>query len=105
MATGYVVRRADGTYFQGCGYGGIGSPVPYFGEELRRAKVYRTPKGALEAAKRFGGHAGAADVSERGEAVAWRGFLVWRRGRLEEIMVAPREFDPNDYEGNNGPLG
>ena len=100
-----VIRRADGRYFQGCGYGGPGHPVPYWVEDIRQAQIYLGPTRAAGAAKRYGGYRGAA-LAEAGRASEWLGFIVQGRGGQQIVTdVAPADFDPNDYEGNNGPLG
>ena len=99
-----AIRNAAGQWFMGCGYGGAGSPVPYWTEEMSQAKTYRTPEGAAKTAERFGGHAGKAEADDRGMAVGWLGFLVrWRDGWILDD-ADPKYFDPNDYEMNNGPL-
>ena len=100
----FIVRREDGEYFQGCGYGGPGNPVPYWSDEIRTAKSYRTPEGARNAAKRFGGYIGIAEADSDGVPVRWIGFAVWQLGRYRPVDVNPKDFDPNDYEGNNAPL-
>ena len=105
MRTGYVIRRSDGQYFIGCGYGGPGHPVPYYMDDLKVAKAYKTAEGAAKAAKSYGGYVGVAELDEDGIAVRWIGFLVWQLGEWRTVSAAPRDFDPNDYEGNNGPLG
>ena len=102
MSTVYVVRRHDGKYFQGCGYGGPGHPVPYWTEEIRQANVYLSANGARNAAKRWGGFIGIAEGN--GEPERWIGFLVWQRGSWATVNEPPADFDPNDHEGNNGPL-
>ena len=102
--TGYVVRRPDGRYFIGCGYGGPGHPVPYWSEDLAAAKCYRTPKGAADAADRFGGYAGKAETDGHGTPAEWLGFLVRWREEWTVISCAPGDFDPQDYQGNNWPL-
>ena len=98
-----VIRRSDGKYFQGCGYGGPGNPVPYWTEDVKMAQVYQTPTGAAGAAKRYGGHRGAVET-DRGSVVRWLGFIVYSRTGWRIVEDTPRDFDPNDYEGNNGPL-
>lgn len=100
----YVVRRGDGKYFQGCGYGGPGHPVPYWTEDVRKALSYRTVVGAAKAAKQHGGYAGAAAADSEGAPKEWLGFLVRRLNDMRTVLADPRDFDPNDYEGNNGPL-
>ena len=99
-----VIRRRDGQWFMGCGYGGAGSPVPYWTERPEQAKAYGTLEEAAAAAKRFGGWAGKAAADETGRPAEWLGHLVrWRDGWILDGSD-PGEFDPNDYEGNNGPL-
>lgn len=102
--TGYVVRRPDGKFFIGCGYGGRGNPVPYWSEDLTAAKCYKTPEGAADAANRFGGYAGKAEADGRGNPAEWFGFLVRWRDEWITVNRDPRDFDPQDYEMNNGPL-
>lgn len=55
MGLVYVIRREDGKYFQGCGYGRPGHPVPYWTEDIRMATSYKTSAGAIKAARRYGG--------------------------------------------------
>ena len=100
-----VIRRSDGKFFQGCGYGGPGNPVPYWGSDIWKAKTYRTPAGAAAAMKRFGGSRGAAEADVEGRPVRWLGFLAYGRSGWRIIPdVRPKDFDPNDYEMNNGQL-
>lgn len=99
----YVIRRHDGKYFQGCGYGGPGNPVPYWTEDIREAQTYRSVPGARKAAQRWGGYVGLVEVDAA--VIRWLGFLVWQRQMWKALDVAPADFDPNDYEGNNGPIG
>lgn len=104
---GYVIRKQDGSYFMGCGYGGPKNPVPYFQHDLKQAKVYKTLPGAVKAAKNYGGYPGAAELNEWDEPVAWLGFMVEYDGRARGwklVNVAPRDFDPQDYTMNNGQL-
>lgn len=98
-----VIRRSDGKYFQGCGYGGPGHPVPYWTDDMKMAQVYKTPTGAAGAMKRYGGYRGAVETQD-GRVVRWLGFLAYGHRGWRFIEESPREFDPNDYEGNNGPL-
>ena len=100
--TVYVIRRYNGKYFLGCGYGGPGQPVPYWGEDIAEAKPYRTVKGAKKAAGTWGGHVGKAEITLN--RIRWAGFLVWQLGEWRTVDADPRDFDPRDYEGNNGPL-
>lgn len=51
--TAYAIRRDDGLWYVGCGYGGAGNPVPYFEQELKQAKLY-TLAGIRMAPKRNG---------------------------------------------------
>ena len=47
-----------------------------------------------------------AALAEAGRAAEWLGFIVQGRGGWRIVTdAAPADFDPNDYEGNNGPLG
>ena len=101
---GIVIRRTDGKYFQGCGYGGPGNPVPYFTEDIHLAQVYKSPIGAQKAAKLYGGFRGAAELDEEGRAAQWLGFIIYGYGGWRIIQEKPEHFEPNDYEGNNGPL-
>lgn len=100
-----VIRRQDGKYFQGCGYGGPGNPVPYWSEWIHDARVYRTEAGAVKAGKQYGGYAGRAVADAFEIPMRWEGFIVRQRGGWRTVDTAPRDFDPNDYEGNNGPIG
>ena len=103
----YVVRRHDGKYFAGCGYGGPGNPVPYWTERIWEAKVYKTTEGCLKAAKKLGAYAGMAETRDDLDAfpTRWIGFLVPDRGgRWRTVDEDPRFFDFNDYDGNNRPL-
>ena len=100
-----VIRRHDGKYFQGCGYGGPGNPVPYWSDRIWEAKVYKTEAGARKTAKQVGGYPGYAVADKFEIPKHWVGFLVWQRQMWKALDVAPADFDPNDYEGNNGPLG
>lgn len=103
--TVYVIRRSDGKYFQGCGYGGPGHPVPYWTERIWEAQTYRTTEGARKAAQKWGGWIGAADTRDNMPIPdRWLGFLVFSPAGWRPVLVDPRDFDPNDYEGNNGPL-
>ena len=101
---GIVIRRRDGKYYQGSGYGGPGHPVPYFTEDIRLAQVYKTLTGTQKAAKLCGGFRGAAELDEEGRAAQWLGFIDYGYGGWRIILEDPGDFDPNDYEGNNGPL-
>ena len=100
-----VIRRHDGKYFQGCRYGGPGNPVPYWSNRIREAKVYKTEAGAMKTAKQVGGYPGYAVADKFEIPMRWIGFLVWQLGEWWPVQENPREFDPNDYEGNNGPIG
>ena len=80
MGRGYVVQRSDGAVFVGNGYGGPGRPVPYFhlnGFRMQDARVFRTERGALDAAKRIVTLTGSSccvrpvDVDPDGMAVEW----------------------------------
>ena len=68
------------------------------------AQVYKTPAGAAGAVKRYGGYRGAVETQD-GRAVRWLGFLAYGQRGWRIIDDAPADFDPNDWEGNNGPLG
>ena len=77
----YVVRM-DGDpkgprYYVGSGYGGKGDPVPYFyyGMTRESTKLYKTKKGAQDAADRFGGRVGMAELDETG-APQWLGYVL-----------------------------
>jgi hypothetical protein len=48
----YAIRRDDGLWFAGCGYGGAGNPVPYFDKDLSRAKLYMSRSGIRMAEKK-----------------------------------------------------
>ena len=100
-----VIRRHDGKYFQGCGYGGPGNPVAYWSDRIWEAKVYKTEAGARKTAKQHGGYPGYAVADKFEIPERWIGFLVWWRDRWKTVNDAPAEFDPNDYDGNNGPIG
>ncbi len=100
-----VIRRHDGKYFQGCGYGGPGNPVAYWSDRIWEAKVYKTEAGARKTAKQHGGYPGYAVADKFKIPERWIGFLVWWRDRWKTVDDAPEEFDTNDYEGNNGPIG
>ena len=104
MKRGIVIRRRDGQYFVGCGYGGPGNPVPYWDPDIRKAQVYKTPTGAQKAVKLTGGYRGAAELDGEGRAVRWLGFVAYARSGWRIVEDTPRDFEPNDYEGNNGPL-
>ena len=86
-----VIRRHDGKYFQGCGYGGPGNPVPYWSDRIFEEQV--------------GGYPGYAVADKFEIPMRWIGFLVWQRNMWKAVDAAPADFDPNDYEGNNGPIG
>lgn len=98
-----VIRRNDGKYLEGCGYGGPGNPVPYWTDDVRMAKRYKMPEGTREAVRKFGGHRGVVEID--GKDVKWLGFMLYWRGCYRIITDPPRDFDPHDYEGNNGPIG
>jgi hypothetical protein len=103
--TVYVIRRRDGQYFQGCGYGGPGHPVPYWTDRICYAQAYKTVEGCMKAAKKLGAYAGAAEASEESRIpVAWLGFLVPGRTGWRPVQDDPRSFDPKDYDGNNRQL-
>lgn len=79
----YVVRKdsAEGAkYYAGNGYGGAGNPVPYFYLGLTEStKVYKTRKGAQDAADRFGGLVGMVEMDEGPGKVkpnAWLGYVI-----------------------------
>lgn len=79
----YVVRldSAEGAkYYAGNGYGGAGNPVPYFYLGLTEStKVYKTRKGAQDAADRFGGRVGMVEMDEGPGKVkpnAWLGYVI-----------------------------
>lgn len=95
---GYVVRKKDGRYYQGCGYGGPNNPVPYFFESLKNAKVYKTPLGAAKAAKSFGGFPGAVDLNENDVPQRWQGYIVFVRGKVWKVTAAAPE-EPEKQEG------
>lgn len=105
MTRGIVIVRRDGQYFEGCGYGGPGHPVPYWDPDARNAQVYKTPSGAQKAAKKTGGYAAVVELDGDGRPVRFIGFLVYGRSGWRTVEDTPQNFDPNDYEGNNGPLG
>lgn len=76
----YVVRMEDPEgpkYYVGSGYAGAGKPVPYFytGLTRERTKLYKTVKGAQDAADRFGGRVGMAELDETG-APQWLGYVL-----------------------------
>ena len=75
MGLAYVIRREDGKYFQGCGYGGPGHPVPYWTEDIRMATGYKIPAAAIKAAGRYGGHVGVATADSNGAPREWRGSM------------------------------
>lgn len=102
--TAYGIRRSDGKYFIGCGYGGPGHPVPYWSGDLKAAKMYKTPEGAANAAGRFGGFAGKVRTDGHGAPENWEGFLVKWRDEWKVVSRSPVDFDPQDYTMNNGPL-
>lgn len=56
LCTEYVLKK-DGKYLSGVGYGGAGRLVPYWTEDIRVAKTWRTYRGAWMAAEQYGGHA------------------------------------------------
>ena len=60
-----VIRRHDGKYFQGCGYGGPGNPVAYWSDRIWEAKVYKTEAGARKTAKQHGGYPGRWTMRRR----------------------------------------
>lgn len=77
----YVVRM-DGDpqgpkYYVGSGYAGAGKPVPYFycGLTRERTKLYKTKKGAQEAADKFGGRVCMVELDETG-APQWLGYVI-----------------------------
>ena len=79
----YVVRKDDAEgakYYAGNGYGGAGNPVPYFYLGLTEStKVYKTKKGAQDAADRFGGRVGMVEMDEGPGKVkpnAWLGYVI-----------------------------
>ena len=101
-----VVRRPDGKYFQGYGYGGPGHPVPYWTERIWEAQPYKTMSGARKAADRLGGWIGAADTGDRMQIPEkWLGWLVPAPGGWRPVQVNPWDFDLLDYTGNNSPIG
>lgn len=102
--TGYIIRRHDGKYFEGNGYGGPGHAVPYWDEDVRNAKVYRSYRNAKAAARKNGGNVGLANVDEWDRATGWICFVVEAGGEAVRVIEDPAEFDPKDYTGNNGPL-
>lgn len=69
-----VIRRSDGKFFQGCGYGGPGRPVPYWTEDIAQAKSYRLPAYARKAAEKYGGKAGYAEADSEGLPRKWVGY-------------------------------
>ena len=72
----YVVKRPEsGKYFLGCGYGGPGKPVPYYGEELDTAKIYHTAHGARQAAEKYGGCVGLAEIDGDEVPFRWVGWV------------------------------
>lgn len=73
----FVVRMEDGRYFIGNGYAGPGKPVPYFENRLTEStKLYKTQRGAREAAERIGGKAGVVELDKYGRAVRWLGYAI-----------------------------
>ena len=70
-----VIRREDGKYFQGCGYGGPGHSVPYWTEDIQMAAGYKVIAAAVKAAGRYGGHAGIATADSDGVPREWHGSL------------------------------
>ncbi len=78
QARGFIVQRKDGTVYVGSGYSD-GKPVPYFyptGANLDQAKVYKTQRGAREAAEKLGGIVGVVEVDADGRAANWLGYAV-----------------------------
>ena len=77
-ARGFIVQRKDGTVYVGSGYSD-GKPVPYFyptGANLDQAKVYKTQRGAREAAEKMDGIVGVVEVDREGRAANWLGYAV-----------------------------
>ncbi len=77
-ARGFIVQRKDGTVYVGSGYSD-GKPVPYFyptGANLDQAKVYKTQRGAREAAEKMDGIVGVVEVDADGRAANWLGYAV-----------------------------
>lgn len=74
---GFVLRRfGDGAFFEGCGYGGPGKPVPYFSQDMKDAKVFKTPGGARRAIKRgIDGAVGMVKLDTWDRAVEWLRWL------------------------------
>ena len=99
-----VIRRSDGQYFLGCGYEGPGKLTGYWTDEIRRARVFMNPTQAYTVMRRHGGYRGAAELGSDGRPARWRGFIVYRYRGWAIVDDDPRNFDPNDYEGNNGPI-
>ena len=84
--TGFIVQRKDGTVYVGSGYAGPGHPVPYWeptGKSLGTAKVYKTQRGAREAAEKLGGIVGVVELDPDGNAERWLGYAIklgsWNR--------------------------
>jgi hypothetical protein len=84
--TGFIVQRKDGTVYVGSGYAGPGNPVPYWeptGKGLDAAKVYKTQRGAREAADKLGGIVGVVELDGNGKPVNWLGYAIrlgsWNR--------------------------
>jgi len=103
--TGYVIRGKDGKYFEGSGYGGPGHRVPYWDEDIRNAKTYETYKNARKAAKNIGGNVGLVILDEWNRATNWICYVVTAGRASVRVYEDPADFEPNDYTGNNGPLG
>ena len=87
-ARGFIVQRKDGTVYVGSGYS-EGKPVPYWyitGSYLHMAKVYKTQRGAREAAEKLGGIVGVVEVDADGRAANWLGYAV-KRGSWDRYAV------------------
>ena len=78
----YVVRLDDAEgakYYVGNGYGGKGKPVPYFYLGMNPStKLYKTRKGAEEAAEKFGGRVGMVEIpnEDMGGLPVWLGYVI-----------------------------
>lgn len=91
----FVIRRHDGEYFEGCGYGGPGHAVPYWTDEIRRAKQYTTEPGARNRPGSTGDTSGSRRRTPRagrngGSGSRWPGGRRWTSARRTLIRTTMR---------------
>lgn len=91
-ARGFIVMRKNGMVYVGSGYS-QGKAVPYWyliSKCLDQAKVYKTQRGAREAAEKLDGIVAVVEVDTEGRAANWLGYAV-KLGNYDRYAIYGQE--------------